>query len=333
MFALCISSAVCAQDTTPEEAELNELLNLLEEQTTIATQTKLNADFVPGMFSVMTGEDMHRRGFRTLWEALASVPGVMTVMNETGMRSITVRGVGEVFEPSKVKLLLNGHAINATASATTGTIYDTPIEQIDRVEFIRGPGSAIHGEFSLAGVLNVITRSRGEHYSAGIESSEGLNFTAFRSFNRSGIKGSINVAASETNGEDVDSGMDRTPIGVTGYSPGDINNKRDFFSAIVDLNYDDLRALFQFQQSNRGDYFGTNNLLPPDERQTVISDTVISLALSQSFDFSDDTRGEWSISWVQNETLRLWQHRWLHNWKRNDKLSLSICEITVRNTM
>ena len=78
---------------------------------------------------------MQRRGFRTVWEALASLPGVRTVMNETGMRSLSVRGVGTTFEPSKVKLLLNGKALNASAGATTGTLFDTPVTQIERIEF------------------------------------------------------------------------------------------------------------------------------------------------------------------------------------------------------
>ena len=69
--------------------------------------------------------------------------------------------MGQLFEPSKVKLLLNGVAVNASASATTGTIYDTPIEQVERIELIRGPGSATHGEFAYAGVLNVTTRKQG----------------------------------------------------------------------------------------------------------------------------------------------------------------------------
>ena len=293
LLALNFATNVIAQESGSEQEELNQLLNLLDEQTTLATQTRLNADFVPGMFSVLTGEDMYRRGFRTLWEALASVPGVVTVMNETGMRSITVRGIGEVFEPSKVKLLLNGHAVNASASATTGTIFDTPVEQIDRVEFIRGPGSAVHGEFSFAGVLNVITRSKGEDYSAGIETGDGYRFNAFRSFDQSGFSASINFAASDSRGQDIDSGSDRTPTGVTGYSPGDINNKRDFVSAIVDLKFDELRALIQVQQGNRGDHFGSNNLLPPDERQTVISDNLISLSLSQTIDFNENMQGGW----------------------------------------
>ena len=303
LLTLAIAGGVQAQDSS-EQNELNQFMNLLDQQTSLATDTRINADYVPGMLSVLSAEQMERRGFRTLWEALASLPGVQATMNETGMRSITVRGIGNIFEPSKVKLLLNGKALNASASSTTGTLYDTPIEQIERVEFIRGPGSAIHGEFAYAGLVNVITRRQGEHYSAGIESGDGYTFSALHSYAKPGgdFKTSINFAASQADGEDIDSGLDRTPAGTPTYAPGPINNKRDFVSAILSLETGDLVALLQIQQSNRGDHFGTNNLLPPDDRQTVISETVLSADISQSFQLDEALTGEWSLNLLNNET-------------------------------
>ena len=301
---LVFASSALAQNASSGEDEMDQLLGLLEQQTSLANQTRLNADFVPGMFSVLDAEQMQRRGFRTVWEALASIPGVRTVMNETGMRSISVRGVGGLFETSKVKLLLNGKALNASASATTGTLYDTPITQVARIEFIRGPGSAIHGEFAYAGVLNVITRKEGEFYSAGLDTEDGINVGALYSYANpdKDFKSSLNFSASETDGQDIDSGEDRSPTGIPSYAPGPINNKRDFVSAILNIESGNLAALLQVQQANRGDHFGTNNLLPPDDRQTVISDTVISADLTQRFDIDEQLSGAWSLNLLQNDT-------------------------------
>ncbi|MDH3536724.1 MAG: Plug domain-containing protein, partial [Gammaproteobacteria bacterium] len=103
ILLLTLAGSALAQDPS-EQDEMEQLLQLLDQQTSLATETRLNADFVPGMLSVLSAEQMQRRGFRTVWEALASIPGVRTVMNETGMRSISVRGIGQLFEPSKVKL-------------------------------------------------------------------------------------------------------------------------------------------------------------------------------------------------------------------------------------
>ena len=301
LLALFSGTCARAQDAS-EEDELKQFLNLLEQQTTLATKTRLNADFVPGMLSVLDAEQLQLRGFRTVWEALASLPGVNTSMNETGMRSISVRGIGELFEPSKVKLLLNGEAVNASASATTGTLFDTPVEQIERIEFIRGPGSAVHGEFAYAGVLNVITRKKGKQYSIGLESGAGVNFSALYSYAKPGsdFSSSLNLAASESDGEDIRVSRDNSVSGDPSYAPGPINNKRDFVSAIVDLNFGELNALLQLQQSNRGDHFGSNNLLPPDDRQTVISESLVSAAISRPFTIDDKLGGEWSFSGLQS---------------------------------
>ena len=51
LLALLSGTCARAQDS-PEQDELNQLLNLLEQQTTLATKTRLNADFVPGMLSI-----------------------------------------------------------------------------------------------------------------------------------------------------------------------------------------------------------------------------------------------------------------------------------------
>ncbi len=303
LLALFGGSCARAQDVA-EEDELNQFLNLLEQQTTLATRTRLNADFVPGMVSVLNAGQLQRRGFRTVWDALASLPGVNTSMDETGMRSISVRGIGELFEPSKVKLLLNGESVNASASATTGTLFDTPVEQVERIEFIRGPGSAVHGEFAYAGLLNVITRKKGKQYSIGLESEAGAYFSALYAYEKPGsdLSSSFSLAANESDGEDIKSGRDNSVGGNPSYAPGPINNKRDFVSAIVDLNIGDLNARLQLQQSNRGDHFGSSNLLPPDDKQTVISESLVSAVISQAFTLDDGLGGEWSFSGLQNSS-------------------------------
>lgn len=301
ILALVASASLQAQESTDQE-QLGEFLNLLDEQTSLATNTRLNTDFVPGMMTVIDSQTLSRRGFRDLWQALASIPGVQTSINKTGMRSLSVRGVGGLFEPAKIKLLLNGLAQNASASATSGTIYDTPTDQIERIEFIRGPGSAIHGEFAYAGVLNVITRDQGQDYSVNIDSASGAGLSARHSYRNdaSDLQASINVAASQSDGEDVRAGNDRLP--TASYAPGPVNNKRDFASAIINLEVGDYSGIFQLQQGNRGDHYGSNNLLPPDRKQTVISETTISLGLRREFELSEPVNGSWELNGLRNRS-------------------------------
>ncbi|MES9979550.1 MAG: Plug domain-containing protein, partial [Candidatus Thiodiazotropha sp. 6PLUC5] len=74
--------------------DLRNLLSLLDSQTELATKSRMNADYVPGMASILYGDELLARGARTVWEALGLVPGISLGMEFTGERQILSRGVG-----------------------------------------------------------------------------------------------------------------------------------------------------------------------------------------------------------------------------------------------
>ncbi len=302
ILALALASAGSAAAQQLDDAGLEALLEILDQQTTLATSSKLNADFVPGMVSVLSARELERRGLRDLWEALDLLPGVRTYLNATGMRAITVRGIGDLFEPGKVKLLLNGVPLNASASATTGTIFDTPVAQIERIELIRGPGSAVHGEFAYAGVLNVITRKDITQYAAGLETGGGSAAALFDLTPPSGdFEASLNLAVRASDGEDIDSGRDRAGA-LPSNAPGSINNRREFVSAILDVEAGDWHGLVQLQRLGRGDYFGSNDLLSPDASGEIIVHETFSAVLTRNFGFGDGIDGAWTLGALYNRS-------------------------------
>ena len=298
--ALVGASPATAQQ--PDDAELEQLLEILDQQTTLATNSRLNADFVPGMVSVLTARDLERRGLRNVWEALDLIPGVHTYLNATGMRTITVRGIGDLFEPGKVKLLLNSVPVNASASATTGTIFDTPIEQIERIELIRGPGSAVHGEFAYAGVLNVITRKNAAQYAAGVERG-GASAAALFDFTpgNGDFNASLNLAVRASDGEDIDSGRDRAGA-LPSNAPGQINNRREFVSAILDVEAGEWHGLVQFQRLGRGDHFGSNDLLPPDTSDEIIVHETLAAVITRNFELGGGIDGALTLGALYNKS-------------------------------
>ena len=306
LILLSISTAFIsthsASGYSNEQQEIDTLLQLLSSQTTLATNTRLNADFVPGIINIMSGEEMQRKGFTNLWQVMGYMPGVQRTIDSTGMRTLTIRGISQSIGSGKIKLLLNNVTLNSSSSSTTGTFFDTPVHQIDRVEFIRGPGSAIHGEFAFAGVINVITKNEGQQYAAGTGSNEGASIHALKDFHDAAnlYRASLNFSATQTHGENLDSGTDRTASGITGYAPGQVNNKKDAISAIVDLDFSDFKLLLQYQQSNRGDHFGINNYLPPANKQTVISDTIFAVQIGQTLDLNNKLSASWSLSHLKN---------------------------------
>ncbi len=152
--------ALAANESPPpgqagDYSEMAALLGTLEDVTELATHTRMNADFVPGILSVLHGEEMVALGVHTVWEALELVPGVQITRNNLGELRVSIRGLQH--GNGNIKVLLNSVAMNKAYSGY-GHVFHIPVEQVERIEVIRGPGSAVHGEFAFAGVIDVITR-------------------------------------------------------------------------------------------------------------------------------------------------------------------------------
>ena len=257
----------------PEEAEDSEeelnLLMILQEQTKIATKTKLNADYVPGMVTVLHGDDLEARGVATVWAALALVPGMELTMDRIGERSVTVRGVGVSALSGKLKILLDDVAMNASFNAMGLPVLEMPVEQVERIEVIRGPGSAIHGEFAYAGVVNVISRKGGErfHLRMGENGSRQVGGRGDWVSPSGELTLSANVAFNTTDGEAMfvasDALFGAMQSGVSN-APGTTDEQESFRSVLFDLQYRDFSLIAQWLREERGAYFGTLNVLPGD---------------------------------------------------------------------
>ncbi|NJN46326.1 MAG: Plug domain-containing protein [Candidatus Competibacteraceae bacterium] len=143
-----------------DEQWLEEMLQVLDESTEIATKSRLNADFVPGTVTVLHGRDLEALGMRNVWEALALIPGVMTLQRVPDAPTdigLAIRGLATEFN---YKVLLNGVTMARDISGLPSQTLTLPIEQVERIEFIRGPGSVLYGDFAYNGVLNILTRQK-----------------------------------------------------------------------------------------------------------------------------------------------------------------------------
>jgi iron complex outermembrane receptor protein len=110
---------------------------------------------------VITGEQIRRSGATTIPEALRLAPGVEARM-DANKWSIGIRGFGTRFSRS-VLVLIDGRTVYSTLLAGTyWEVQDTRMDDIDRIEVIRGPGATIWGPNAVNGVINVITRNAGE---------------------------------------------------------------------------------------------------------------------------------------------------------------------------
>jgi iron complex outermembrane recepter protein len=120
---------------------------------------------------VLTGEDIRRSGATSIPEALRLVPGVEVARIDGSTWSIGIRGFGSDLTRS-VLVLIDGRTVYTPLFAGTNwDVENTNMDDIDRIEVIRGPGGTIWGPNAVNGVINIITKdakdTRGMLVSAG----------------------------------------------------------------------------------------------------------------------------------------------------------------------
>lgn len=167
-LALLLLSAAAATAQTPQQKppsddkELSDLMNILEQETDVATKTRLNSDYVPGIVTVLEGEQLEAMGVGTAAEALGMVPGMQAVFDNAGSPSVVVRGIDFPFNSGNIQILINSVPLTRADAGISASSLLLPIEQIERIEVIRGPGSVVYGDFAFMGLVNIVTRKEGQ---------------------------------------------------------------------------------------------------------------------------------------------------------------------------
>lgn len=194
VIAVAMASGRAFADEAAEAGELEELLEVLQEETAIATRTKMNRDFVPGMVTVLDGDQLEELGARTVWDALSLVPGVQSVRAAFSDPVVLVRGLNFIFNNGNVKVLVNSIEMSRESSSVNTMLLLLPIEQVERIELIRGPASALYGDFATMGVLNIVTRRTGRRAFASYLDAATYGAGAQAGFTQGGSEWAVNLA-------------------------------------------------------------------------------------------------------------------------------------------
>jgi iron complex outermembrane receptor protein len=135
---------------------LRDLLNFDIEVTSPAKKPQRVSEVASAIY-VITQEDIHRSGANSVPELLRIVPGINVARVDSNRWAITSRGFNSAFA-DKLLVLLDGQSI--FTPSINGVFWDEQelvLEDIDRIEVIRGPGAAIWGSNAVNGVINIIT--------------------------------------------------------------------------------------------------------------------------------------------------------------------------------
>lgn len=160
--SLVLPGALLAASESPQG--MNEYLSMpLEdlmkiEITSVSKKTQRLSDAAAAVF-VITQEDIRRSGVTSIQEALRMAPGVQVAHIDANKWAVSIRGLNGRFA-NKLLVLMDGRSLYSPLFA--GVYWeeqDTPLEDIERIEVIRGPGAALWGANAVNGVINIITKS------------------------------------------------------------------------------------------------------------------------------------------------------------------------------
>lgn len=141
------------------DLNIEELMN--ETVTSVSKHEQRLVDSAAAI-AVLSNDDLRRSGATAIMEALRLVPGVNVAQVNASEWAISARGFNSVFS-NKLLVLVDGRAIYSPLFA--GVYWDTQqvmLDDVDRVEVIRGPGATVWGANAVNGVINVVSKSARE---------------------------------------------------------------------------------------------------------------------------------------------------------------------------
>ncbi len=225
---------------------------------TIATGSPTLLRRAPSVVVVVTADEIARSGAIDLDEVLQTVAGVHVSRAPNTYSSLyQIRGISTGQNP-QVLMLQNGIPMTTLFQGNKGTIWGgLPLENIARIEIIRGPGSALYGADALAGVINIITKTANEVNGTKVGVRAGSFSTRNAWIQHGGKAGALDIAAylniGTTDGhkrvieEDAQTLRDRMAGTRASLAPGPVNVGYDSVDANLDLSYEHWRLRFGYK--------------------------------------------------------------------------------------
>ena len=275
----------------------NNLLKVMEETTEIATKTKLNSDFVPGMVTVLNSDQLESLGVSSVLEALNLLPGVTTMFYKPVFHGVQQWGSG------KIKILLNGVSVNHTLTAIPNPPFAIPIEMVERIEVIQGPGASLYGEYAYGGVVNIVTKTRKNQIHGRLANDDYFANSCMFSYEnpKKDLLFNLNFGGYKTNGEEHESGKDilyseMFNQGHISNAPGTLYERSKQTTGILTFKYKNFSLLGQYLEGWFTEIFGTSDVLPPDDRY-VWDESLFNIEASYHSTITSNTTIQTKILW------------------------------------
>jgi iron complex outermembrane receptor protein len=199
---LALSALVCtaAFSQTPTGSEpsdlgsmsLEDLMNI--EVTSVSKKPQKLSDAAAAVY-VITQDEIRRSGLTSIPELLRLVPGLEVANIDSQRWAITARGFNSRYS-NKLLVMIDGRSVYSPLySGVWWDVQDLVLEDIERIEVIRGPGASLWGANAVNGIINIITRDASDTQGTSVSVSAGEQSNSFVYGGKSGTNGSFRIYA------------------------------------------------------------------------------------------------------------------------------------------
>jgi len=235
---------------------LEDLMNV-----TIETATRRPTPIrkAPAIATVITAKEIRNMGARNLIDVLERIPGFGITRTNYSVYSIEIRGLKST-RNSKVKLMVDGHTLYLPSIGDPAWGFEAiSLDNVERIEVIRGPGSALYGANAFTGIINVVTKSGSDldgsaiTLGAGSFGTEKINIMHGKEYGNTNILTSITYTDTDGANEIVES----DGIGQSGRADDWAEN----LDATMKIEWNDFTFNTKYLTRRNGPYVGVTDVL------------------------------------------------------------------------
>jgi outer membrane receptor for ferrienterochelin and colicin len=174
---ICVCIAAWALPAAAQGSDkLPSLEQLLSAEVVTASRFAQAQTQAPASVEVITADQIRALGYRSLTDALRGVAGIH-ITNDHYYEYVGVNGLSNLADyNSRILVLLDGARLNEPLydQGPLGWLLPVDLMQVERIEFVRGPGSSLYGSNALYGVINIITKRAAQNAAGLVSGTYGL---------------------------------------------------------------------------------------------------------------------------------------------------------------
>lgn len=259
VLSVCLPGRyVSAENLSADQNGVDEELKFLQAEAYVITASKVLElkDRSIATVSLITQEQIRALGAKDLQDVLYTIPGITTTQSPWGAKQITLRGIGTEFS-EKVLILLNGHPLDHDITNGGSTdIYDNiALDNVKRIEIVRGPGSLLYGANAFLGTINIITKNADDQTGTAVTAGGGSfgtqQYNVYTASKLNDLKVTANANVQATDG--IARNIQNTNVST--------NLDSEKYDIDLNLAYKNWNFTGHFANKNTGTFAGFNENL------------------------------------------------------------------------